>query len=83
MLAEVLSWGLEPSWVTGDSWYSGVSNLKLIRHYQRGFLFALESNRLVSVEKGTGTQVQLTFRTPLTLDQRFFSHPCFEGAFEC
>ena len=50
--------GLEPRWVTGDSWYSGVSNLKLIRHYQRGFLFALENNRLVSVEKGTWSQVQ-------------------------
>jgi hypothetical protein len=58
MLAEVLAWGLEPSWVTGDSWYSGVSNLKLIRHHQRGFLFALESNRLVSLVKGTWAQVQ-------------------------
>jgi Transposase DDE domain len=57
-LAEVLAWGLEPRGVTGDRWYSGVSNLKLIRDYQRGFLFALESNRRVSVEKGTGTQVQ-------------------------
>jgi hypothetical protein len=58
MLTEVLAWGLEPSWVTGDSWYSGLNNLKLIRHHQRGFLFALESNRLVSVTKGTWTQVQ-------------------------
>ncbi len=47
MLVEVLSWGLGPSWVTGDSRYSGASNLKLIRHYQLGFLFALESNRLM------------------------------------
>ncbi len=58
MLAEVLSWGLQPRWVTGDSWYSAVSNLKRIRDYQLGFLFALESNRLVSLAKGTWSQVQ-------------------------
>ena len=58
MLKEVLSWGLESAFVTGDSWYSCVANLKLIRHHQRGLLFALESNRLVSVEKGVWTQVQ-------------------------
>ncbi len=58
MLAEVLAWGLEPAWVTGDSWYSGVSNLKLVRHHQLSFLFALESNRLVSVTKGMWSQVQ-------------------------
>lgn len=58
MLAEVLSWGLEPTYVTGDSWYSCVKNLKTIKNHQLGFLFALESNRLVSVEKGTWVQVQ-------------------------
>lgn len=58
MLAEVLSWGLEPAYVTGDSWYSCVKNLKTIKNHQLGFLFALESNRLVSVEKGTWVQVQ-------------------------
>jgi len=58
MLAEVLSWGLDPSFVTGDSWYSCVKNLKTIKNHQLGFLFALETNRLVSVEKGTWVQVQ-------------------------
>lgn len=58
MLAEVLAWGLEPSFVTGDSWYSCVKNLKTIKNHQLGFLFALEANRLVSVEKGIWTQVQ-------------------------
>ena len=27
MLAEVLAWGLEPAFVTGDSWYSSLENL--------------------------------------------------------
>lgn len=58
MLTEVLAWGLEPAFVTGDSWCRCVSNLKLIKNHQLGLLFALESNRLVSVEKGTWVQVQ-------------------------
>lgn len=58
MLAEVLTWGLEPEYVTGDSWYSGTDNLKEVKHHHLGFLFALESNRIVSVEKGTWTQIQ-------------------------
>lgn len=58
MLAEVLAWGLEPAFVTGDSWYSCVKNLKTIKNHRMGFVFALESNRLVSVEKGVWSQVQ-------------------------
>jgi hypothetical protein len=58
MLAEVLAWGLEPAWVTGDSWYSSLENLKVIKDHHRGFLFALESNRLVSIEKGQWSQIQ-------------------------
>jgi hypothetical protein len=58
MLAEVLAWGLEPAYITGDSWYSGLSNLKEVRHHHLGFLFALESNRLVSIAKGTWVQIQ-------------------------
>ena len=58
MLIEVLAWGVAPAFVTGDSWYSSVNNLKLVRNYQVGLLFGLESNRLVSVEKGVWVQVQ-------------------------
>ena len=58
MLAEVSEWGIEPAFVTGDSWYSGVDNLKLVKKHQIGLLFALESNRLVSVEKGSWVQVR-------------------------
>ena len=61
MLAEVLAWGLEPAFVTGDSGYSSQDNLKMIKNHHRGFLFALESNRLVSIEKGSWSSVrQLT-----------------------
>lgn len=58
MVAEVWAWGLRPAFITGDSWYSGTDNLKTVKHYQRGVLFAVESNRLVSIEKGAWIQVQ-------------------------
>lgn len=58
MLAEVLEWGLKPDFVTGDSWYSCVANLKTVRNHAMGFLFAVESNRLVSIEKGEWMQVR-------------------------
>ena len=58
MLADVLAWGLEPALVTGDSGYSSLKNLKTVRHHALGFLFALDSNRLVSVDQGLGVQVQ-------------------------
>lgn len=58
MLAEVLAWGLEPTLVTGDAWYSGVDNLKRVRNHSMGFLFALESNRRVAVAKGLWEPVQ-------------------------
>jgi hypothetical protein len=31
MVLEVISWGLKPKIVTGDSWYSGVENLKFLK----------------------------------------------------
>jgi hypothetical protein len=58
MFVEVCGWGLEPDFVTGDGWYSSGSNLKMIKNNHLGFLFALESNRLVSLEKGQWSQVQ-------------------------
>jgi hypothetical protein len=36
MLIEVISWGLKPRIVTGDSWYSGVENLKFLRNQKLG-----------------------------------------------
>ena len=58
MLAEVLAWGLKPAFVTGDSWYSGVKNLKAVKNHGLNSLFALKSNRRVSIEKGQWIQVQ-------------------------
>jgi hypothetical protein len=58
MLAELLAWGLKPAMVTGDSWYSCAKNLKVIKNNGLGFMFAVKSNRTVSLEKGSWQQVQ-------------------------
>lgn len=58
MVNEVLEWGLSPAFITGDSWYSSVGNLKAVKEYSLGSLFALESNRLVSLENSKWEQVQ-------------------------
>lgn len=58
MLAEVLAWGLRPAFVTADSWYACEQNLKTVKHHGMGFMFAVESNRTVSVAKGSWVQVQ-------------------------
>jgi len=34
MLADVLAWGLAPAFITGDSWYSCVNNLNMIKNHQ-------------------------------------------------
>lgn len=58
MLNEVIEWGLRPSFVTGDNWYSCEQNLKEIKDHRLGFMFAVKSNRTVSLEKGKYQQVQ-------------------------
>jgi hypothetical protein len=58
MLREVQAWGLQPSWVSGDSWYASVDNLKFLRNEEVGGLFGIADNRKVSVERGTEVQVQ-------------------------
>ena len=58
MLKEVLAWGLKPAYVTADSWYSCIGNLKTVKNYGMKLLFAIESNRIVSVEKGKWMQVR-------------------------
>lgn len=58
MIEEVISWGLQPWIVTGDSWYSSVENLKFLRHQKLGFLFGVEKNRTVSNQPQEYRQVQ-------------------------
>ncbi len=58
MLVEVLTWGLKPVFITGDSWYSSLDNLKCVKDHALSFMFAIERNRLVSLEKGTYIRVQ-------------------------
>jgi len=48
MINEVWSQGLRPAWVTADSWYSSVENLKFLRNKEVGFMVGLEKNRLIS-----------------------------------
>jgi hypothetical protein len=57
MVLEVISWGLEPRIVTGDSWYSGVENLKFLKNQGLGFLFGVEKNRTVSNDAKKYSQV--------------------------
>ena len=58
MVLEVMAWGLKPAWVTGDSWYSSLENLKFLRNEEVGFLFGIASNRQVSIERGNQQSVK-------------------------
>lgn len=58
MLLDVISWGLVPTWVTGDSWYSSLDNLKFIRGQKLNFMFGIENNRIVSAQRGKYIQIQ-------------------------
>lgn len=57
MLTEVINWGLIPKIVTGDAWYSGLMNLKHVRKSGLDFLFGIEKDRLISLEKGSYIKV--------------------------
>ena len=58
MVSEIISWGVKPRIVTGDSWYSGVENLKFLKNQKLGFLFGIEKNRTVSNEPHKYCQVR-------------------------
>ena len=58
MTMEVLTWGIKPSWVTGDSWYASMKNLKFLKKQEQNFLFGIAKNRLVSLNGGPLGQVR-------------------------
>ena len=57
MVSKKINWGVKPKIVTGDSGYSGVENLKFLKHQKLGFLFGTEKNRIVSNEPHNYCQV--------------------------
>jgi hypothetical protein len=58
MIAEVLAWGLSPTTVTTDTWYSSQKNLKFFKNKGLGFLTGIAKNRSCSVDGKTFTQVK-------------------------
>ena len=58
MINEIIFWGLRPDWITGDSWYSSLENLKFLRKRKLNALFGIENNRIFSEEKGSYIQAQ-------------------------
>jgi hypothetical protein len=58
MVLEVKACGIKASFVTGDAWYASIENLKFLRKQGLNFLFGVDNNRLISVEKGTYIQIQ-------------------------
>jgi len=54
----IVSWGVLPAWVTDDSWYSSLENLKFIRSKKLNFMFEIESNRIISLDQRKYIQIQ-------------------------
>ncbi len=52
MVQEVWHWKLRPAWITADSWYSSLDNLKFLRNLEIGICMGLEKNRIVSNQPG-------------------------------
>lgn len=58
MIRELWNWGLRPKWITIDSWYSGLDNLKFLRNLEVNFMVGIESNRIVSNQPDDYQQVK-------------------------
>jgi len=64
MLMESIKWGIVPAWVTGDSWYGSLENLKFLRKQGLSFLFGTDNNRRISIEKSSYIQIQSLINWP-------------------
>jgi len=71
MVKECYEWGLRPAWVSADSWYASVENLKFLRDKEVGFLIGLEANGIVSTQPGSYEQVGQIEAFP---EQGLFTH---------
>ena len=64
MLIEVLAWGLKPTYVTGDSWYSCTKNLKTIKTIRLGLCSPLRKTGQYRWKRGNGNRFKtLTYQT--------------------
>src|SRR5882762_1723079 len=68
MLTELLVWGLAPAWVTGDSWYSSLENLKFIRGKRVAMLMKNFGHPVPEINSHHATEIGLRFvrRPPRT-----------------
>ena len=57
MITEALTWGLKPKFITGDSWYSSIENLKFLRNKKPVFLMVIAKNRQIALQPGCYTKV--------------------------
>jgi hypothetical protein len=57
MVLEVWNAGVRPAWITADSWYSSLDNLKFLRNLEVGIHMGLEKNRIISCQPSVYEQV--------------------------
>jgi hypothetical protein len=75
MLTEVLAWGLQPTFVTGDSWFSSVKNFKAVKNHGLNSMFAVKLFRQRLKDELRHYAVHLSDATRLsTFDRNRFSY---------
>ncbi|WP_071905640.1 IS701 family transposase [Crocosphaera watsonii WH 8501] len=58
MIVEVIKWGVKPSTITTDCWYSSKENLRFFRDKELNFQVGIAKNRQVKVEGGKYQRVE-------------------------